>query len=62
MERRSPEAAKRLLDAAADNDGNVFGDVEEAMGETDCPRGCYVEPDGHCPHGYESAALTAGLI
>lgn len=56
---KSPDAAKRLFEALADV---VDGDAEDAMGETDCPNGCYVEPDGHCPHGYESAALTAEVI
>jgi hypothetical protein len=32
------------------------------LGKTDCPEGCIVEPDGVCPHGYESAGLTAGLV
>lgn len=48
----SPIAAQELLDEPN----------EDAMGTTDCPEGCYVEPDGHCPHGYASAGLTAGLI
>lgn len=48
----SPEAADILL-----NDPS-----ECLMGQTDCPDECEVEPDGHCPHGYESAALTLGVI
>jgi hypothetical protein len=39
-----------------------YGDWEDQMGETDCPEGCYVEPDGVCPHGYLSAGRTAGII
>ena len=50
--RPSPIAAAHLVDE------NDF----EMMGETDCPEGCSVEPDGTCPHGYESAGLTAGVI
>lgn len=48
----SPEAAAELL-VALDYD---------ATGNTDCPEGCVVEPDGNCPHGYLSAGLTAGLV
>lgn len=54
----SPKAAKKLLRLVGRGDF----DVDDAMGETDCKHGCYVEPDGTCPHGYESAALTAGVI
>jgi hypothetical protein len=35
---------------------------EELMGETDCPNGCAVEPDGICPHNWLSAGRTAGVI
>lgn len=38
------------------------GDTEDFEGFTDCPEGCEVEPDGVCPHGFESAALTLGVI
>lgn len=48
----SPLAAQRLMKSLD----------YERMGDTDCPEGCEVEPDGHCPHGYESAGLTAHLI
>lgn len=37
-------------------------EIDDIMGATDCEEGCVVEPDGHCPHGYESAALTLGVI
>ena len=43
-------------------DGAVFFELEELEGETDCPAGCVVEPDGTCEHGFESAALTLGVI
>jgi hypothetical protein len=51
--------ARRIEEAAEDDSWDV---VEELMGETDCPDGCYVEPDGRCSHGWQSGALTAGLI
>lgn len=54
---KSPEAAATLMDAIAEE-----GDADDVMGETDCPHGCHVEDDGTCSHGFESAALTAGLI
>jgi hypothetical protein len=56
----SPNAAARVL--AAIENGSVFFEVDELEGETDCPSGCVVEPDGECEHGYESAALTLGVI
>lgn len=38
-------------------------DLAEAyMGETRCPDGCVVEPDGYCSHGYKSLGLRMGLI
>lgn len=41
-------------------------DLEEIMdtgiSPTECPEGCVVEPDGTCPHGYESILLMLGLI
>jgi len=39
-----------------------FEDAYEELGQTDCPEGCFVEPDGECPHGYESLGLRMGLI
>lgn len=53
----SPNAAADLAEAVADGD-----DAYEMMGNTDCPHGCVVEPDGTCSHDYESAGLTAELI
>lgn len=55
---KSPEAAATLMDAIAED----AGDAGDVMGETDCPHGCVIEPDGTCSHGFESAALTAGVI
>lgn len=57
----SPRAAREIL-ALIGPDCESASDAEDAMGHTDCPEGCVVEPDGHCPHGYESAALTLGVI
>ena len=57
---KSPEAASELSVAIAD--GLELGELDEMQGQTDCPEGCTVEPDGRCPHGYESAGLTAGVI
>jgi hypothetical protein len=36
----------------------------EAQGgcEAACPHGCWVEPDGHCPHGKPSWLIVMGLI
>jgi hypothetical protein len=52
--------AARQLEEAAEADS--WSEVEELMGQTDCPAGCWVELDGSCPHGWRSAALTMGLI
>ena len=65
--RPSPIAAKRLTEPSLNGDGieaamEVYGDWEDQMGETDCPEGCTVEPDGSCPHGWLSAGRTAGVI
>jgi hypothetical protein len=53
----SPEAAKDLTENLED-----FTEAEELIGCTDCPEGCYVEPDGYCSHGYLSAGRTLGII
>lgn len=59
----STQAAAALLDVVESGDLTPFDlDADDRMGETDCPHGCSVEPDGVCPHGYLSAARTAGLI
>ena len=29
---------------------------------TECPEGCVVEPDGICPHGFESVLLELDYI
>lgn len=58
----SPQAAASLTKAIGEGLTHFDYEADDAMGATDCPEGCVVEPDGHCPHGYMSAALTAGLI
>jgi hypothetical protein len=30
--------------------------------EAACPEGCWVEPDGYCPHGKPSWLIVMGLI
>jgi len=41
-------------------------ELEEMMMDgtmaTECPEGCEVEPDGRCPHGYNSILIEMGLI
>lgn len=62
MSKPSPKAAQRLMLAEAATAVADYCEWEEQMGETDCPEGCYVEPDGTCPHDYLSAGRTAGVI
>jgi hypothetical protein len=59
--RPSPDAARELVESLDDPE-LMLDDGDALMGATDCRQGCVVEPDGACPHGYEAAALTAGLI
>lgn len=60
--KNSPDAAARLLMMVEDESEATLNDFDDAMGETDCPEGCVVEPDGYCSHGYRSAGLSAGVI
>ena len=53
----SPKATLCLLKTI-----ELGGDTDEAMGLTDCPDGCEVEPDGICPHNYLSAGRSLGVI
>lgn len=62
MSMPSPKSAKALEDAIADGMSPFAYEADDAMGQTDCPHGCVVEPDGICSHGYDSAALTLGVI
>ena len=57
--KKSPNAAEQLLATIVQDE---FADLDDEMGATDCSEGCQVEPDGHCPHGYESAGLTLAAI
>ena len=57
----SPNAARGLIATLGDTMMS-FSEVEDSQCETDCPHGCYVEPDGYCSHGWLSAARTAGVI
>ncbi len=36
--------------------------LDEGFSPTKCPAGCPVEPDGVCPHGYQSVAMEYGFI
>ncbi len=36
--------------------------LDEGWSPTKCPSGCVVEPDGVCPHSFQSVALELGLI
>jgi hypothetical protein len=56
-QKQSPLAAAELMEAAMSE-----GDTDEIIGQTDCPCGCEVEPDGWCSHGYLSAGRSAGVI
>jgi hypothetical protein len=58
----SPKAAEMLKAMVEDDSEATLNDFDDAMGETDCPDGCIVEPDGYCSHGYRSAGLTLGVI
>ena len=60
--RPSPAAAAVLIDAIESGLSCFDYDADDIMGATDCPDGCAVEPDGHCAHGFRSAALTAGMV
>ena len=41
-----------------------IGDLEGMLcdGDVETLDGCYVEPDGQCPHGYRSPLLILGYI
>lgn len=51
---------------SSDDSDLDYDELEEALANgvspTGCPEGCQVEPDGTCPHGYESVLLREGLI
>jgi hypothetical protein len=56
--RESEAVAHEIGNAAA---ADSWDEIEELLHQTDCPHGCYVEPDGFCPHGWKSGALSAGM-
>lgn len=58
----SPGAAKELEKAIIDGLSPIDYECDYLMGQTDCPEGCTVEPDGRCYHLYKSAARTLGII
>ena len=60
--KNSPDAARRLYEMLGDDSDATLNDFDDAMGETDCPEGCVVEPDGYCSHGFRSAGLSLGII
>jgi hypothetical protein len=61
--RPSPDAAGELMRLIESGELDPFDyEADEYMGATDCPDCGTVEPDGHCCHGFTSAALTAGMI
>lgn len=54
----SPNAADDLIDAIEQGASMFDFDADSLAGATDCPKGCTIEPDGHCVHGYLSAQET----
>ena len=56
----SPNAAAELLEALAGH--SSLDEMDDYQRATDCPDGCSTDPDGTCEHGYESAALTLGVV
>lgn len=54
----SPEARDALVNAVECGLTMFDYEADGLQGETDCPEGCAVEPDGHCCHGYLSAMET----
>lgn len=47
-----------LLEGDEELDPDGFGDMSVVTTKD----GCEVEPDGRCPHGFESPLLRLGLI
>lgn len=54
----SPIAAAELIDAVEGGLSMFDYEADDLQGQTDCPEGCSVEPDGYCRHGYLSAMET----
>lgn len=59
-EKPSPKAAAELQSDI--EYGYAPYELEDQMGVTDCPEGCFVEADGVCEHGWLSAGRTLGLM
>jgi hypothetical protein len=54
----SPRSRDELIDSI-ESGLTMFDYSSDSMaGATDCPKGCTVEPDAHCVHGYLSAEET----
>ena len=47
--------------ATADDALAEFSELDDTYPAM-CSEGCFVEPDGHCPHGAPSLLLALGLI
>lgn len=58
----SSKSAEKLLLMLDAESRFTYAEIEDELGSTDCPEGCYVEPDDYCSHGFMSAGLTAGII
>jgi len=44
-------------------DGRDFEEIAmDSVVPACCSEGCQVEPDGTCPHGFESVLLAMGMI
>lgn len=52
------------IGAWGSDDVPSLGELMQWESEGGCytPCGCWVEPDGHCPHGKDSWLLILGLI
>jgi hypothetical protein len=55
---QSPKACDELIDAIEAGMTMFDYGTDSLAGATDCPKGCTVEPDAHCVHGYLSAEET----
>jgi hypothetical protein len=54
----SPDACAELVDAVEHGLSPFAYEADDLQGQTDCPEGCVVEPDGYCSHGWLSAMET----
>ena len=58
-EKEKPESVKLAKDFSTEELQDMMYDGESA---TECPKGCVVELDGTCPHGFESIYIKLGII